>query len=192
MRKQFENLMARQPGNENFFLNYYLYLPFSQKQEEDNIKEILSLLNEMGVVKFKNKEDLNLFLDSVCKLFSDISDFDKAEVKEIKKELRRRNKKQGLINDNLSYFNEDNSVLSKIIYGDYIYKSENVEVFLHQRTMKKVRYKKRPFSVLHPINSDLIENIKLDADELINNFGKVSHLTQESMTKEFNTLRSYY
>jgi hypothetical protein len=184
--------MARQPGNENFFLNYYLYLPFSQKQEEDNIKEILSLLNEMGVVKFKNKEDLNLFLDSVCKLFSDISDFDKAEVKEIKKELRRRNKKQGLINDNLSYFNEDNSVLSKIIYGDYIYKSENVEVFLHQRTMKKVRYKKRPFSVLHPINSDLIENIKLDADELINNFGKVSHLTQESMTKEFNTLRSYY
>jgi len=197
-------MMKSEIGYEHYFLNYFLYLPFSQKQEESVLKESLKLMNVMGIKKFGNSEELKQFLEGVRNLFDDIKKFCDSDVKEIKKGLNMDNKKRveiilgefrregsefnnlfpnhftsvlkGESNENRIFYDENDKILSNFIYGDYIYNNENVEVFLHQRTMKKVRYKKRSYSAIHPINKELIDKITKEAADLLNDMNSGDYL----------------
>ncbi len=71
--------------------------------------------------------------------------------------------KVNIENDNL------NQVKNKIIYGDYTAKNESVEVYLHQRTMKKVKYKKRDYAEIHPMDLIQLESIKERLIDLYSN-----------------------
>ena len=55
--------------------------------------------------------------------------------------------------------------MRNIIYGDFKFKNEQVEVYLHQRTSKKVKYRKREYAQIHPISSEILIEIK---NEIIN------------------------
>ena len=55
--------------------------------------------------------------------------------------------------------------MRNIIYGDFKFKNEQVEVYLHQRTSKKVKYRKREYAEIHPISSEILIEIK---NEIIN------------------------
>ena len=55
--------------------------------------------------------------------------------------------------------NNIDKISKNIIYGDYKHKNQEVEVFLHQRTMKQIKYKKREFSKIHSIDLDKLEKI---------------------------------
>ena len=153
-----------------------------------------------------------------------MKNFCDCDVKEIKKGLKIDNKKRveiildeirressefynlfpnhftsvikGKSNENRIFYDENDKILSNFIYGDYIYNNENVEVFLHQRTMKKVRYKKRSYSTIHPINKELIDKITKEADDFLNemNTGDYFYLnnTNEKLAGEIKKLKEKF
>ena len=76
-------------------------------------------------------------------------------------------------------------MIRNIIYGDFKYKNEQVEVFLHQRTSKKVKYKKREYAEIHPISVEMLNEIKND---LIN----AKYSTLFDVRKDIEQLRTIF
>lgn len=214
-------MMRSEIGYEHYFLNYFLYLPFSHIQEEYVIKDTLKLMNEMGIKKFISKDDLNNFLMEVESLFDDLKNYCESETNFIKNKLNLKNKKRidiikeetsrdknfkrffknhlqnfdvdDVLKENENFYDENNRIVSNIIYGDYMYNNENVEVYLHQRTMKKVRYKKRSYSILHPINKELIEKIIKQSDDLINEMNSINlNNISDKLQKEMKSLKEKF
>jgi hypothetical protein len=110
-------------------------------------------MKELGISKFVSQYDIDKLLERVNNAIDKIAKFNSIDNKEIKDRLLSK---------------EQNDISKYIIYGDYKYKNENVEVFLHQRTMKKVKYRKREYDSVHPINSQTINNVRNRIyDELI-------------------------
>ena len=171
-------MIAGEVGYEHYFMNYYLYLPFSRDQESIAIKESIEILTEMEILKL---DKLNEMVEEIEKVYESMKKISVINPKEIKEKLKLPNKKRidiikndmklqfdnsFCLNDNSSqhpneFFNENDEIFSNYIYGDYKYKNENVEVYLHQRTTKKVKYKKREFNLIHPIDKYLLKNILL-------------------------------
>jgi hypothetical protein len=198
--KQYQQLMGNGIGFEHYFLNYYLYLPFSKTQEEITIFESAKYLLDLSLISIKDqnsKNSIDNFFKELTEVLSNMKNYSKCEIDEIKNKLNQTNE-----NKRIFYRNEINSIMVKlqkfihdkeieiakcdlklvnqdliddknnlseiskrIIYGDYISKNESVEVFLHQRTMKKVRYKKRDFSEVHQIDLEKLEKIKIKLKE---------------------------
>ncbi len=205
-------------GYEHYFLNYYLYLPYSKIQEEMTIFESVKYLLDLNLIELKDhksKKYIDVFFRELSDVLLNMKNYSKCEVDQIKKELRQINKikiilnyteinnmisilknfnieknykniskndinksfigsKEKLndnINNNLS--NSDlNDISKRIIYGDFINKNESVEVFLHQRTMKKVKYKKRDFSEVHQFDIEKLEKIKNKLKEIYSKEGE--------------------
>lgn len=194
---QFQNLMKSEIGYEHYFLNYYLYLPFSRNQEISNIVETFKIMSEMNMVsntnmkKFKESEIQN-FLSSVENIFNKMKNISNLSVREIKDKLSFPNKKRNeiIIKENLKkfekifpnyigkyiqdfnsekdsfFYDEKDEKIQHIINGDFVNKNESVEIYLHQRTMKKVKYKKRDYDSIHPIDKDLIQKILENKESL--------------------------
>jgi hypothetical protein len=78
-----------------------------------------------------------------------------------------------------------------VVYGDYKYRNEEVEVFLHQRTMKKVKYKKREFDIIHPIDDKVINSVKekLRGSEFL--LDNIINLNERSST-EYSRLKRQF
>ena len=213
-------MMKSEIGYEHYFLNYFLYLPFSQIQEDKIIKDSLKYMNELGLVKFSKIEDIKIFMEDVNCLFEEIKKYCESDVKLVKQKLKLMNKRRidviieelrddkimkkyfPISSDNIFsiissekklFFDENEKIMSNIIYDDYKYNNENVEVYLHQRTMKKVRYKKRSYNLIHPINNELIQKLIKESDSLFNEMNSSNcNLTNDSLTKEMNFLREKF
>jgi hypothetical protein len=195
---QFQNLMKSEIGYEHYFMNYYLYLPFSRNQEISNIVETFKIMSEMNMVsntgmkKFTDNE-LQNFLNSVQIIFDKMKNISNLSVKEIKERLSLPNKKRNeiTVRENLknfekifpnyignyvekfndekkesSFYDEKDEKVQHLIYGDFVNKNESVEIYLHQRTMKKVKYKKRDYDIIHPIDKELINKILENKENL--------------------------
>ena len=121
------------------------------------ILQALRFMIEKNFIFDENLEEILKNLNEKIKL---LSQFNNLEVKEIKNCLK-------ILNPN----NQKNQILKGITYGDFKYKNEQVEVFLHQRTSKKVKYKKREYSEIHPLNEKVIDEIlrEIKSTELIKN-----------------------
>jgi hypothetical protein len=212
--------MKSEIGYEHYFLNYYLYLPFSQNQEEFVLKESLKLMHGMGIKKFSNSDELTKFLKEIDSLFDDFKNFCDCDVKAIKEKLKLKNKKRieiilddlrrgedyenlfpnhlssivkGKNFDDKNLFDENDKITSNIIYGDYIYNNENVEVYLHQRTMKKVRYKKRSYSTIHPINKELIQKVTKEVNDLVKEMNSGDFINMnEKLSEEIKKLKEKF
>jgi len=182
-------------GFEHYFLNYYLYLPFSKTQEEMTIFESVKYLLDLNLITIKDEKGFQ----TIEKFFKELRDillimkkYSACEVEGIKNELYEINEEkrkiytneihniikalqkfsddglknkldmtsQSIYNKNIKCEEKNDEIVKRIIYGDYINKNELVEVYLHQRTMKKVKYKKRDLSEIHQINLDKLDNIK--------------------------------
>jgi hypothetical protein len=181
--------MHNEVGYEHYFINYFLYLPFSKKQEHIVISESVKILINAGILKY---EDLDSFLLSVRNIFNKMKILSNQPLEELNKKLSLPNKKRlnlffnddlhikqlfpnfvneylKLIkNEKFQFFEENDNGIKYIINGDYIYKNENVEIFLHQRTMKKVKYKKREYDNIHPVDSEMIKLIMENKEIFIN------------------------
>lgn len=194
---QFQNLMKSEIGYEHYFLNYYLYLPFSRNQEISNIVETFKIMSEMNMVSNTNMKkftgsELQNFLSSVENIFNKMKNISNLSVQEIKDKLSFPNKKRNeiIIKENLKkfekifpnyiekyvqdfnskkdsfFYDEKDEKIQHIINGDFVNKNESVEIYLHQRTMKKVKYKKRDYDSIHPIDKDLIQKILENKESL--------------------------
>ena len=163
--------MNNEIGYEHHFMNYLLYLPYSVHQEQFTLIETLKLMKEYGIINIRNEIELKSFLNKLIKITDKIKKFNCKEIKEIKNQLCS---------------NSDDELIKFIIHGDYKHKNENVEVYLHQRTMKKVKYKKREYDNIHPIDSELIDNI--DISKLLNDLDSVS--INDRLQREFNKIKN--
>lgn len=195
---QYEQLMGNGIGFEHYFLNYYLYLPFTKQQEEITIFESAKYLLDLNLItikNLKNNNNIDFFFKELNEILSNMKNYSKCEVDEIKNKLLEANEnKRKIYQEEISLLalklnnfiinkskekdlniinaesekdrlivndkNHLNEIAKKIIYGDYVNKNESVEVYLHQRTMKKVKYKKRDFSEVHQIDLDKLDKIK--------------------------------
>jgi len=198
-------------GFEHYFMNYYLYVPFSKSQEEITIFESAKYLLDLNLISIKDKKNsvnninnIDFFFKELGELFSKMKDYSKCGVDEIKNKLSDANENKKKIyqkelcslfaklnnfidkkekiseaksekdclvvlaeinndNKNKNYLND---IANRIIYGDYVNKNESVEVYLHQRTMKKVKYKKRDFCEVHQVDLDKLDKIKNKLQEV--------------------------
>lgn len=188
--KQYHNLCNGEIGYEHYFMNYYLYLPFSKNQEYLCITETLKLLNEMNLISKDEVVELVKKVDGLLKKMKKFSTSDIDQIKEklslsnkrvlnntvdnLKKEYKKlfdESKFNKFLEDNylnLKFYDEKDDICNKVIYGDFIHKNENVEVFLHQRTMKKIKYKKREYDFIHPIDSDILNKIVENKNNIFN------------------------
>jgi hypothetical protein len=164
--------MRGEIGFEHYFMNYFLYLPYSMDQELNSIVETLKIFNELNL--FKN-EEFDLIINRIENFWEKINKISEEDILNIQKNLNLPNKRKidllrGILNkefgnifkcklNEISYYNEFDDKYKNIIYGDFKMKNENVEVYLNQRTMKKVKYKKREFNLIHPINKNVINNV---------------------------------
>jgi hypothetical protein len=82
--------------------------------------------------------------------------------------------------------------INNIIYGDYLERNSLVEVFLHQRTMKKVKYKKREFDAIHPINKDVIEKVKQNLNKNTTNNNKKSYVDNTRTKSIYENIKQIY
>ena len=158
------------------------------------ICESLKILIGSGIFKY---DELDSFLRSVENIYNKMRKISFQPIKEIKQKLSLPNFKRvnlflsekfpsdfdrfknhfpnfvkeytnSFKKENNIFFDEDDNYTKYIIHGDYIYKNENVEIFLHQRTMKKIKYKKRDYNNLHPVDAEMIKQIMENKDSLIN------------------------
>jgi hypothetical protein len=67
--KQYQSLMKEEIGFEHYFMNYFLYLPFSKEQEFKTVVETLKLMNEWGICKFNEKNEVEFFLREIENIF---------------------------------------------------------------------------------------------------------------------------
>jgi hypothetical protein len=141
--KQYNGLMKGETGYEHYFINYYLYLPFSKNQEEFCLTKSIDLMQKLNLIEHSKKEE---FLSVLKSFYNNLKIYNDMPCDEIKHKLKSERKN---LRTEQPFSNFD--PLSLIIYGDFKYKNENVEVYLHQRTMKKVLYKKREYSLIHPL-----------------------------------------
>jgi hypothetical protein len=181
--------MKGEIGYEHYFINYYLYLPFSTIQEEVTVKETIKIMHDLGVKKFNNSTDFEIFLKDIQSLYIHMENLSSIEVEKIKNNLKLNNSKRveliiseiesdyknifpnyiNIINNiHKTFFHENDKKFSNIIHSDYKHKNENVEVYLHQRTMKKVKYKKREYPSIHIFNKNLINKLIEHKEEIWN------------------------
>jgi hypothetical protein len=105
---------------------------------------------------YLKKEDIDDLLNKVMNSVNLLNDFSKISAEKIKDSLNDEVVKRFDI--------QNNPLLNNITYGDFKYKNEEVEVFLHQRTSKKVKYKKREYAEIHPLEKEIFLEIK---DEIV-------------------------
>lgn len=211
LAKQYQKMINGEIGYEHYFINYYLYFPFSQYQEEIAIYETLKIMNNLKILNLESVEHLETFLNKLQKWYIAIKKSNDMDKKEIKKLLSIPNERRVNLNTKelLTYqkyfpkfskhgiydkeiYDENNASINSIIYGDYINRNQNVEVYLHQRTMKKVKYKKREYDSLHPFNNTLAKFQK-NKNEL---FDKIiresSEFLNETTEKQLNNVKSFF
>ncbi len=166
-------LLDGEIGYEHHFMNYLLYLPYSNKQEEDVMIESIKKMKESGISNIKNQEDLDKLLKKINNVMEKVIAFNNMDNNEIKKRLNECSR---------------DDITKDIIHGDYKYKNENVEVFLHQRTMKKIKYKKREYDSIHPIDTKVIDNVRYKILEDLNNVNVNDRLIRKmtKIKKSFN------
>jgi hypothetical protein len=210
--------MKNEIGYEHYFINYFLFIPFSKVQEENTIQETVKIIAKLGIVEFIDHNEIKIFYSKVLESMECIKKYSSMEVDKIKNSLNLPNKNLAKdyklyltknfnseskmnINFNMSMdnnqcFDNNDPILSKIIYGDYKYKNENVETFLHQRTMKKVKYKKREYDLIHPINKDiigrLVNNTEIFYNTLNNIKDSVDIATSERISKDLIKIKHLY
>lgn len=133
---QIDLLKNQETGVEHYYLHYYLYLPFTQKQEIACLNKALSQLRQI------NKDiDLSIILNSYSNLQKQMNDFYSYDINTLKNDLSS---------------NTTNQYKKYIIYGD-IFDSKLVDVNLHQRTAQKIKYNKNTYNTIHKYNKN-IEN----------------------------------
>lgn len=187
--KQYKNLMNGEIGYEHYFINYYLYLPFSMAQEKKVIEDTLKIMFEMKLIKSISENSTESIAEKelllkVANFFHKLNNISQYEAKEIKRKITLQNKQRtenltneiskefkqifpnfisnlltNLNTEEIQFYENNKENLQNIVYGDYKLKNENVEVYLHQRTTKKVKYKKREYNLIHPIDKKLIETL---------------------------------
>lgn len=177
--------MKGEIGYEHYFINYFLFIPFSRDQECESTVEAIKIMIDLNIIK---ESDYQSLLNSVLEISNKIKEFNSCDTTFFKTELSKPNKMLRLgYNFNENIYDENNKNINNIVYGDYKYKNENVEVFLHQRTMKKVKYKKRTYDLIHPINKQTIEKCL----SLLKNYqGNTNSYTYSS--QELNKLKNKF
>jgi hypothetical protein len=227
---QYNNIINNEVGYEHYFLNYYLYLPYSKNQEEITIFEAIKYLYDMELLK---NDDININLDNFfCELIdilTFIKKYSDKDIKEIEKDLNKENiliiennneekaiiskefkkfikieeefnhnsltnnSNNNKIEKEIIYYNENNknkmisnfNLCKNIIYGDYKNKNELVEVFIHQRTMKKVKYKKREYHEIHNINKQQLDIIKKKIKDYLDNKFQIGIFINNNFLKKY-------
>jgi hypothetical protein len=124
-----------------------------------------------GYINITSEDELKLFAEKIIKTMKNFEDFNKISKDEIKSKLNMYpcmlHREENCIDHvDIKY---KMSVIGGIIWGDYKYKNEDVDVFLHQRTNKKIKYKKREYSRIHPISKTLLIEIQPEISKIIQN-----------------------
>jgi hypothetical protein len=127
-------------------------------------------MKELGISKFASQDDIDILLNRINNTMKRIAKFNNIDNKEFKNKLLNNVK------------DEDSKYL---IHGDYKYRNNNVEVFMHQRTMKKVKYKKREYDTIHPINTKTIENIR---NKILEDLNEV--YVNDRLIREMNKIKN--
>ncbi len=101
---------------------------------------------------YLKKENIDGLINKVMNSVNLLNDFSKISAEKIKESLN---------DDVVKRFDiQNNPLLNNITFGDFKYKNEEVEVFLHQRTSKKVKYRKREYAEIHPLEKEILVEIK--------------------------------
>jgi hypothetical protein len=170
-------MLSNEIGYEHYFQNYLLYLPYSQQQEIMSITEALNVMSAMGIIDIHLKEDIDTLLNKVQLVMRRISEYNKLDNKVIKEILSKSNPIAKGKDDLIQY----------IIYGDYKYRNEEVEIYLHQRTMKKIKYKKREFEQIHPINEKVLSEVQ---KRMVFNDSSNDNAVNDKLKLEYNKIKS--
>lgn len=182
-------------GFEHYFINYYMYLPFSKYQEDINNLESLKYMIDLNLIELDKKNrcfcNLDFFLTELKEVINNMENFTKLETSEIMNAMKKVNELKiiqikgeikkffhtfqnfydaKMICEYSSMVNDvqkeeknncfSNNNFNNIIYGDYLDKNENIEIYLHQRTMKKVKYKRREYFDIHQMDTYDIEKLR--------------------------------
>lgn len=194
MFNEYQNLINSEPGYEHYFIKYYLYMPYSKKQETDciykSIKILYNFLNVIESKKLNNNEiinSVNLHLDSYLNLIKSIK-ISKDSLKVIKDNNKNNT-------DIINY--EEYKHINNNIYGDLIEDIEEVTINLHQRTNKTIKYIKNDYEIIHKFNEDSKINIinKITNELNNNNFFNLTETDQDaidSIIKEYIRIKKLY
>lgn len=197
---QYTSLLESDNGNEHYFLNYFLYLPFTKRQEVNCILNSIQYLDSIGlfqedskVSKYINSFDSHVhdfnhnckwnkkmkyhdLIYSYFKVHDYIKYFQSYEKAQLKKEIYSSNG-----NDNQS------KAVKSIIYGD-IFDEEVVDVNIHQRTFIKVKYYKNAYDKIHKLD----ENVKKSVLDKISDYETERKLYQkdENINNKFEKMKN--
>ena len=90
---------------------------------------------------------------------------------------------------------KESRLIKHIIYGDYKLKNQKVEVFLNQRTSKKIKYDKKEYEEIHPISKEVIDWAKIELKSHINSNNSVDlsiNTSINSIDKEYQHLKNKF
>lgn len=155
------NVLANKDGYEHYLYKYYLYLPFSRKQEFESHKNAIQFLLENNFLFDVNENNLKEKLISILNIYNEIN--------------KETNEKISAVEYQLNSDKIDKSVIVKkynIIYGD-IFDKRDINTRIDQRSNKNLKYKKLCYEEIQRYDKSL-------HDELINVIEHYSHNLQDS------------
>ncbi len=155
-------------------------------------------------INFLNQDDQAnaRFLNKLTTTVESIKEYNKTPIEDIKAFLDLENcynlnmiETSSNITHKKCYDSKEHKNLVNIIYGDYRFKNQKVEVYLNQRSSKKVKYKKKEYDEIHPIEKEVISLIRSEYLNYINDTDlslDTTTLYNKSVDKDFERLKSRY
>lgn len=199
---QYTSLLESDNGNEHYFLNYFLYLPYTKRQEVNCILNSIQYLDSIGLFQEENKisKDIDsldsqvLGYNNDCKLNKKIKYYDLIysyfKVHDYIKYFQSYEKAQ-LKKEIYSSYGTDNQskAIESIIYGD-IFEEEVVDVNIHQRTFIKVKYYKNAYDKIHKLD----EYVKKSVLDKVSDYDKERKLFEkdENKLEKLRKIERYY
>lgn len=161
------NVLTNKDGFEHYLYKYYLYLPFSRKQEFESHKNTIQFLLENNILLDVNEDSIKEKLINILNIYYEINKKTNEKISEIEFQLK---------SDKI-----DKSVIVKkynIIHGDIFYKRD-INTRIDQRSNKNLKYKKLCYEEIQRYDKAL-------HDELINVIKHNQHNLQISYDSKTN------
>jgi len=193
--------MEQETGFEHYFMHYYLYMPFSKKQEiAAHTKTLLLMKTHKFLTKdieldsyFENKDPKEV--KAVLK--AEKTALDGQSLKQIVEAYKKLTQSLSCLHEHSQAEAESSespekaatasASSSKVIYGDFFDKKE-IEVSLQQRSTRKIKYKKTAFEENHKFDEEIQGILNKYIEEELSNQEKMDkYYKEKNRTYNFST-----